>query len=387
MIYEACVDIWSAFKEFNDRAILVAAVAIAIYSVIIILNNVLRAIQGKPFLHAGKVICKMLIFAMFGMYASYTVSLTLSGREAGSRSGIPMLVPGSTIFTGNGISIFSVENILLFIPFGILVPILWKYNRSIIRTTLMSFACSVLIELTQLATGRGYFEIDDIILNTLGGIIGYIVFECFYDSYLAIKKRTLEDIAKENGTVAPLGNLYNRYVVNHEWALTILQAVPVVFLIKMITGFSQDIGETSTRISRPIAYAIVRLLGYVANDQAEIHYITNAVDPMTVQSDYLDFIEKIVRKCAHVTEYALLALFIWILIYSRIYINRMFSYITGVTVVLLVGMWDELNQTHVNGRSGSVKDVGIDLLGALIIMIIVMFIIGRVRKYFKKKMV
>lgn len=387
MVYRAFADIWSAFKEFNEQALFFAMVAVIIYSVIIILNNVIRAIQGKPFLHAGKVVCKMILFAIFGMYASYTVSLTLSGREAGSRSGIPMLVPGSTIFKGTGISIFSVENILLFLPFGFLIPLLWKYNRSIVRTMLMTFICSTLIELTQLATGRGYFEIDDIILNTLGGVIGYIVFACIYDGCLAVKKRTIEDVARESGKAAPLGKLYNRFAVDHEWALVILQMAPVAFMIKLIVGFSNDVAEVSTNYSRPFAFVVAKVASKLAGNQAEFQYLYNSIDPLTAQSDFLNLVEKIIRKMAHVTEYALLALFVWALIYSRSYISRMFSYITGIAVVLIVGMWDELNQTTVEGRFGSIKDVGVDFAGALIIMIIIMIIMKNVRNHYKKKMV
>jgi len=386
LIYNALTDIWSAFKEFNDQAMLFAIAAMVIYSVSIILTNVIRAMKGKPFLHAGKVAFKMCVFALFGMYASYTISLTLSGREAGSRSGIPMLVPGSTIFTGNGISIFSVENILLFLPFGLLVPILWKYNRSIVRVSLMGFALSALIELTQLITGRGYFEIDDIILNTLGCVIGYIVFACVYDGFLAVKKRTIEDISRENGVAPPLGNLYNRYVVDHEWALIILQSVPVIACIKLITGFSGDEAVVSTSYSRPFAYAVAKVASRIAGNQSELQNLYNMIDPITAQSEYLNMVEKIIRKMAHATEYGMLALFVWALIYSRTYISRMFSYITGVAVVLLTGMWDELNQTRVEGRFGSLKDVGVDLAGALLTMIMVMIIIRRLRIYYKKKM-
>ena len=40
----------------------------------------------------------------------------------------------------------------------------------------MGLCLSMMIEETQLATHRGFFEIDDLILNTIGALIGYGIF-------------------------------------------------------------------------------------------------------------------------------------------------------------------------------------------------------------------
>lgn len=45
------------------------------------------------------------------------------------------------------------------------------------RTALVGLALSVIVETTQLITSRGFFEIDDMILNTLGTVLGYSVWE------------------------------------------------------------------------------------------------------------------------------------------------------------------------------------------------------------------
>lgn len=68
-----------------------------------------------------------------------------------------------------------VGNILLFIPIGILVPMLWKIkDRYVI---LIGFLISLSIEITQLYLGR-VTDIDDLILNTSGVIIGLLVYKC-----------------------------------------------------------------------------------------------------------------------------------------------------------------------------------------------------------------
>ena len=66
-------------------------------------------------------------------------------------------------------------NIGIFMPFGIFIPLLFRTGKSFVKVTLIGFAVSVFIELCQLPLMRGT-DIDDVILNTLGAILGYFVF-------------------------------------------------------------------------------------------------------------------------------------------------------------------------------------------------------------------
>lgn len=67
-----------------------------------------------------------------------------------------------------------IGNMLMFIPFGFLISYFLKLEKpySII---ILSFITSVTIEVTQLLIGR-VFDIDDIILNVIGGFIGFLLF-------------------------------------------------------------------------------------------------------------------------------------------------------------------------------------------------------------------
>lgn len=72
-------------------------------------------------------------------------------------------------------------NILMFIPFGFLVSL--KYNhrnkhcfRIFMYTTITSLLLSVTVETLQYLTNIGRADVDDIILNVLGGVIGIILF-------------------------------------------------------------------------------------------------------------------------------------------------------------------------------------------------------------------
>lgn len=65
-------------------------------------------------------------------------------------------------------------NLLLFVPYGILLPCVFK-NLNIKKVVMIGFFTSLSIEVTQLFGGR-YTEIDDLIINTLGTLVGFIIY-------------------------------------------------------------------------------------------------------------------------------------------------------------------------------------------------------------------
>ena len=68
-------------------------------------------------------------------------------------------------------------NILLFVPFGFLLPMISERFRSFGLTTVIGFIFSAGIETMQYITGRGLTEVDDVINNTAGALIGYVIYE------------------------------------------------------------------------------------------------------------------------------------------------------------------------------------------------------------------
>ncbi|MBS5588854.1 MAG: VanZ family protein [[Clostridium] spiroforme] len=69
-------------------------------------------------------------------------------------------------------------NIMLFVPLSI---ILLNYCKCLnnINIIFINFFTSLSFELIQLSTGWGTFDVDDILLNTIGGIIGLIIYRLF----------------------------------------------------------------------------------------------------------------------------------------------------------------------------------------------------------------
>lgn len=81
------------------------------------------------------------------------------------------------VFINKDVSYFIINflgNIIMFIPVGLLVPIIWKIkDRKVILT---GFLISLFIEITQILLPRGT-DIDDLILNTFGTILGLILYK------------------------------------------------------------------------------------------------------------------------------------------------------------------------------------------------------------------
>lgn len=67
-------------------------------------------------------------------------------------------------------------NVIGFIPYGFMLPVMTRKCRSGLFITLSGFGLSLLIESVQLVTRVGCFDVDDLILNTLGAALGYFLF-------------------------------------------------------------------------------------------------------------------------------------------------------------------------------------------------------------------
>lgn len=67
-------------------------------------------------------------------------------------------------------------NVVAFMPFGALIR--WVLNRKVrwYEATLYTMIFSLCVETVQFVSGVGSFDVDDVILNTLGGLLGFIVY-------------------------------------------------------------------------------------------------------------------------------------------------------------------------------------------------------------------
>ncbi len=65
-------------------------------------------------------------------------------------------------------------NFILFYPMGVFLPCLFKKARTVKKTLLIALCTILLVEVVQLTFRLGIFDIDDLILNISGWILGYL---------------------------------------------------------------------------------------------------------------------------------------------------------------------------------------------------------------------
>ena len=119
---------------------------------------------------------ELILLGFFGLYFAALLWLTLLSRErTTSTSVLPPFWSYVEIFKGNLRSLYYVvANVLLFVPFGFFVA---KYlGKSIKRVLIFGLFTSALIEFIQLGLKLGSFEVDDLVHNTLGAVIGLGIF-------------------------------------------------------------------------------------------------------------------------------------------------------------------------------------------------------------------
>lgn len=101
----------------------------------------------------------------------------MAGIDNIQHAGVSLIQPDEINlmpFTDGGGQIGMLLNAILFVPLGTLLPLLFDGCR-LRRTAAIGFALSLLIELSQLFNYRAT-DIDDLIMNTLGTVIGYAVY-------------------------------------------------------------------------------------------------------------------------------------------------------------------------------------------------------------------
>ena len=134
-----------------------------------------KLLQGKRNFNLKKV----LIITFFVVYIFLVLGATMLNRYIYMQGGINLELFSSYRKAIFGFSTFAWRditlNIIMFIPLGILLPLLNKVFFKPYYTLLLSFCFTLNIEIVQLITKIGAFDLDDIFNNFLGATIGYCI--------------------------------------------------------------------------------------------------------------------------------------------------------------------------------------------------------------------
>ena len=80
------------------------------------------------------------------------------------------------IIGGRLVFLNLIGNVIGFMPFGFMLPLVSDCFRKWYRVLLGGFFLTLMVESVRLLSGIGIFDVDDMILNTLGALLGYFVY-------------------------------------------------------------------------------------------------------------------------------------------------------------------------------------------------------------------
>ncbi len=132
-------------------------------------------IQTKGFHRRTNFIHMIWVF-IFLYYVYLVLETTGIGTiwEIGLYPGMKLQEEINLIPFRDGISLSMILNVVMFMPLGFLLPLLWKEYQSLVRTAIIGFCFSCGIEFCQLFNRR-VSDVDDLLMNTLGAILGWLI--------------------------------------------------------------------------------------------------------------------------------------------------------------------------------------------------------------------
>lgn len=139
----------------------------------------------------------------------------------------------------------------------------------------------------------------------------------------------------------------------------IIFGILIIVWMIVIFLFSQDNGNSSSNKSE-----------YIVNISIKLFIHNYDTYNIKTQTNIFNVLSTIIRKGAHMTEYAILALLVFLFLDNK---TKIRNYVIPVIFSFLYSLTDEIHQLFIASRNGSFIDCLIDTFGALLIMLIIYF--------------
>lgn len=127
------------------------------------------------------------IFLIY-IYLAFSVAGIGSVWDIGQYGGIIRIEEVNLIpFNSEGIRTY-ILNIIMFMPLGFLLPLIWEKFRNIVKVFYTGLGFSLAIEICQLFNHRAT-DIDDLMMNSLGAVLGYFIWVCVSNLFNSISEK------------------------------------------------------------------------------------------------------------------------------------------------------------------------------------------------------
>ena len=177
-------------------------------------------IQTKGFHRRTNFIHMIWVF-IFLYYVYLVLETTGIGTiwEIGLYPGMKLQEEINLIPFRDGISLSMILNGRMLMPLGFLLPLLWKEYQSLVRTAIIGFCFSCGIEFCQLFNRR-VSDVDDLLMNTLGAILGWLIWIVFSRiTHLKYGRRNQGFGEKEGAVYLALSLVGQFFLYNWRWMI------------------------------------------------------------------------------------------------------------------------------------------------------------------------
>ena len=177
-------------------------------------------IQTKGFHRRTNFIHMIWVF-IFLYYVYLVLETTGIGTiwEIGLYPGMKLQEEINLIPFRDGISLSMILNVVMFMPLGFLLPLLWKEYQSLVRTAIIGFCFSCGIEFCQLFNRR-VSDVDDLLMNTLSAILEWLIWIVFSRiTHLKYRRRNQGFGGKEGAVYLALSLVGQFFLYNWRWMI------------------------------------------------------------------------------------------------------------------------------------------------------------------------
>jgi glycopeptide antibiotics resistance protein len=156
------------FSHWVEALMVATVVMVAILLERMMSGKSIRKLSLSQYFFGFVMLCYLYLLGVAtGLFVKFDISLDLFRLRSIN------LIP---------LSGFTVEqcvmNILLFLPLGFLAPLIFRTlgKRDWVKILILSLSTSLMVEVLQLLHETRAFDINDLMFNTLGGLLGYGVY-------------------------------------------------------------------------------------------------------------------------------------------------------------------------------------------------------------------
>ena len=117
--------------------------------------------------------CLLIVLLFFYLLTIYTSTVLARSQRLRETEMLPLLWSWKSALSGRKyVQHMVIENIIMLMPIGLSLPLIFNRKRIVMRTIVCGFLFSLFIEVSQKLFRVGYYEMDDLINNTIGVIVG-----------------------------------------------------------------------------------------------------------------------------------------------------------------------------------------------------------------------